>query len=98
MTLLCVFITTFQVNQRSLLVIGTPSCHLIFERSLYLSVRPSLLTSPFSMVGTSMSASGTGFALSSYRTAYEYINIERSPTTDDAARTGLSFTGSCGSA
>src|ERR1700682_1997693 len=88
------FIITCHVKRRSRHVSSTPSCHLIPWRSLYVSVRPSLLTSPFSTVGISLTASGMGCALSSYRTVYEKMNAESSSTGDADANAGFRLRGS----
>src|SRR5580700_1410136 len=93
-TWLCGFIMTFHVNLWSLQVSEAPSCHLMFGRSLYFNVRPSLLTSPFAIVGISRTASGTGRAFASYRTVQEKMNIPRSSVGEAEFKAGLRFLGS----
>ena len=75
-------------------VTSAPSCHFIPWRSLYVIVLPSALTSPFSVVGISVIASGTGLAWSSYCTVYENKNGESSSTGLAEANAGLRFFGS----
>src|ERR1700694_113052 len=93
MTLFFGFIITCQVNRMSRHVSASPSCHLMSCRSLYLIVKPSLLTSPLSTVGISLTASGIGFALLSYRTVYENRNADSSRTGDADAHAGLRLRG-----
>src|ERR1700736_1172389 len=84
------FTIIFQVDRMSAHVSSPwPSCHLIPCRSLYLIVKPSLDTSPFSSVGISLTASGTGLAWSSYRTAYENKNDDSSSVGVADAKAGL---------
>src|SRR5579863_1719998 len=54
-----------QENLTSLLVRGAPSVHVMPLRKRYVTRSPSLLMSPFSRVGTSLTRTGTGLPLAS---------------------------------
>src|ERR1700738_3444066 len=90
LTLFAEFIMACHENLTSLLLNGTPSCHLTPECKWYVIVRPSLLIPPFASVGTSVARIGIVF-LPEPSTLTSVSNESRlmKPSVVNAGRMGL---------